>query len=587
MRKYILLALVALLSGFQMMNAVPAYPGKYTVIQPDGTSLVLQKHGDEWGHWITDASGRMVRMGEDGFYRVVSDADADAVFQQASARRAARRNIQQAAWTSLMAPKGQRHFLVILVEFKDKSFKEDDPNQAFTNMMNEPGYSVNGGTGSARDFYYDNSHGQFEPIFDVYGPVMLKEKYSYYGKNDGSGNDAHAEEALVEGCKGLDDQIDFSRYDSDGDGKVDLVFMYYAGYGEADSSDSNSIWPHQWELSGAGVNLVQDGVQINSYACSNELVGYGTLSGKMVGIGTACHEFGHAMGLPDFYDTDYENNGEAGALYGYSTMCEGAYNNNGRTPPYFNFEERILLGWLTDSDYREFEKSGDYTIPPIDENVAYRTFTDMDGEYFIYENRTKTGWDRYIPAAGMIVYHVDKSSRSVRVSYGGNTTAYNLWKNWRRTNSINANGSHPCFYIVPAANQASLYCYSGWQIPFPNGNINTYVPKSWNGVEGFVSFSKIAYSGGMVTLHAKVFTGELDYVTIADAGPYKAGDRFNFGLVYNEEDVEAPAAVKWYFDDEPVQADSVTLTAGIHTVEAKLTYPDGSSEVIQLIVEAE
>lgn len=585
--KHIILALAALFLGFQVMNAVPAHPGKFTVTQPDGTRLELRRVGDEWGHWLIDAAGRMVRQDEDGFYRIVTDAEAAAIRQQASARRASRRSAQeQARHTTRVGRKameGRQHFLVILVEFSDLSFKGDDPNQAFTALMNEPGYSVNGGTGSARDFYYDNSHGVFDPVFDVYGPVRLSEKYSYYGRNVGQ-NDAHAEEAVAKGCEGLDDEIDFSLYDNDGDGKADLVFMYYAGYGEADYSDSRTIWPHQWELTSAGIDLVLDGVRIDSYACSNELVGYGALAGKLTGIGTACHEFGHAVGLPDFYDTDYAANGEAGALYSYSTMCDGSYNNEGRTPPYFNFEERMLLGWVSESDYLEFGKSGRYTIPPVDENVAYRTFTDMDGEYFVYENRTKTGWDKYIPAEGMVVYHVDKSSRRVRTDFG-TMTAHDLWAGWKDTNSINENGSHPCFYIVPASNQTSLKISNERGIPFPNGNVDSYVPMSWNGVEGDVTFSRIAFSDGLVTLQARVYTSDLDHATIADPGSYKAGDRFSFGLVYNEDGVAAPAAVAWYFDDEPVLADSVTLTAGAHTVEAVLTLADGSREVVTLEIE--
>ena len=581
MRKHILAALVALLAGFQMMNAIPARPGRFTVTQPDGSRLVLERHGDEWGHWLTDVSGKMVRREADGFYRILSEADATSVREAALQRRAARRNMQAAARSVKgRGVFGQKHFLVILVEFKDLSFTVENPNEAFSNMMNKPGYSVNGGTGSARDFYYDNSHGVFEPIFDVYGPVKLDTTKVYYGGNDWSGNDKNPEKAVAQGCQALDDQIDFSQYDNDGDGKVDLVFMYYAGYGEADSYDSDAIWPHQWELSSAGIQLVLDGVTVDSYACSNERVGYGELQGMLDGIGTACHEFGHAMGLPDFYDTDYQTNGEAGALYSYSTMCGGAYNNEGRTPPYFNFEERMLLGWVDETDYLTFDWTGDYSIAPINENVAYRTFTDMDGEYFVYENRTKTGWDLYLPGAGMVVYHVDKSSRSVRIGWG-TSTAQNLWENWHESNSINENGSHPCFYIVPADNQSSLNYSHEERIPFPYGTVNSYVPKSWNGVDGLVSFSRIVYTGGQVSFHAKVNTGELDYPTIADAGEYTAGSRFTFALEQSE-DVETPTSVAWYYDDEPAGADSVTLTAGLHTVEAILTYADGRRTVLSL-----
>ena len=587
MGKRLFLALTVLFAGMLLLNAVPARPGKMVYVQPDGSKIVIERHGDEFGHWTTDAAGRVVKKDRDGFFRPVSDdASVSAVRLNAAARRRAARNARaaSAAATGSHVAIGKKHFLVILVEFKDLTFStSEDPKAAFTALLNEQGYSVNGGTGSARDFYYDNSHGLFEPVFDVYGPVQMDTTKAYYGANNRWGDDLRAEQAVISGCEKLDDEIDFTRYDNDGDGQVDLVFMYYAGYGEADSSDDDAIWPHQWELSNAGYSLSLDGKVIDHYACSNEVVGYGPLRGKMCGIGTACHEFGHAMGLPDMYDTDYEDNGEAGGLYSYSTMCGGSYNNEGRTPPYFNFEERIYLGWLEEKDYLEFGKTGAYEIPSIDGNVAYRTFTDMDGEYFIYENRTKTGWDRYLPGEGLVVYHADKSSRQVSTNYGS-STAHDLWYHWEDLNSINENGSHPCFYIIPAASQGSLNYSWEDRIPFPYQNVNTYTPKSWNKVAGGITFSEIAFSGGRLTLKATVPSDDLDYVTIASAGSYRAGDRFPFALRTSDNATD-PESVVWYFDDEPVQADSVTLTAGMHVVDAHLTLADGSRQVLTLEIE--
>ena len=602
MRKYILLVILSFLCGWQLAHAVPAYPGRITVTQPDGTKVVLSRHGDEWGHYLTDASGRMVRRDADGFYRAVPVAEEASVRNGASARRAQRR-MAQAARSQGPVALGQKHFLVILVAFSDLPFAQDDANLAFTNLLNQEGYSVNGGTGSARDYFYENSHGAFEPVFDVYGPFTLPENKVYYGGNDASGNDRHPVQALVEGCRGLDEDIDFTQYDHDGDGVVDLVFMYYAGYGEADSSDEDAIWPHQWSLSETSTRLTLDGMEIDSYACSNELVGYGSNMGGLCGIGTACHEFSHALGLPDFYDTDYnQSNGFAAALYAYSVMCNGSYNNEGRTPPYFNTEERILLGWLEpDEVIRDFEESGPVTLPPVRNDIAYRTLTDMEGEYFLYECRDRSGWDRYIPSPGLIVYHVDRSSRLVHI-VGGDYPAVSLWNNWRGFNSINENGSHPCFYIVPAADQNNLrfaYQYSSVyhtyvfmetlaaQIPFPGvKDVTSYTARSWNGVDSEVFLTDIAYSGGLVTFTANVPSNGWEEVnTIADAGSYRAGDRFTFALV--EADERHPASIVWYYDDEPAGADSVTLTAGLHTVEARLTYADGSSEVLTLEITVE
>ena len=587
--KRLVLALAALLAFSPMMDAIPAKRGEILFTQPDGTKIALFRHGDEFGHWLTDAQGNVMKKRADGYYRIVDPKEGLSIRSKA-ARRSAASQMMRAAKAGEHIALGRKHFLVILVEFNDKEFIESDPNAEFGNLLNEHGYSVNGGTGSARDFYYDNSHGIFEPIFDVFGPVKLNHEYAYYGGNDENGNDKRPEQALIDGCKGLDDRIDFTQYDNNGDGKVDMVFMYYAGYGEADSSDDDAIWPHQWELTSAGKTLILDGVAIDSYACSNEL----NSRNIMGGIGTVCHEFGHAMGLPDMYDTDGEDGGSAQGLYDFSLMCGGCYNNDSRTPPYLNIEERILLGWLDDSAYLEFEKSGIYTIPPVDGNVAYRTFTDMDGEYFIYENRSKTGWDTYLPAFGMLAYHVDKSNRVVY--YG--VTAQELWEHWEWYNALNCNGKHPCFYVVPAKDPTNLSFgqkyYTGYgyyfdssnykYLPFPGG-ATAYTPESWNGVAGDISFEDISFKNNLVTLSALVPSDDLDFCVIADAGPYKAGDRFVFELV--EPENVHPESVAWYFDDEPVSADSVTLTAGDHVVEARLTFAGGRTERVTLEITAE
>lgn len=604
MRKHILFTLMALLSASPLTNAIPARPGRLVHTQPDGTKIDIRRHGDEFAHWTTDAAGRLVELSQDGYYRPVTGITVDEIQRKGASRRAlARRGrsrvVTRAGGDTPIAI-GQKHFLVILVEFKNKAFSTSaDPNAAFTALLNESGYSVNGGTGSARDYYYDNSGGLFEPVFDVYGPVRLENNYSYYGANDKWGNDLRAEDALIQGCEGLDAEIDFSRYDNDGDGKVDLVFMYYAGYGEADSSDSNTIWPHQYEVSSAGKSLRLDEVDIDSYACTNEVEGMGTYMGMMCGIGTACHEFGHAMGLPDFYDTDYRTNGQAAGLFFFSTMDSGAYNQEGRTPPFFNIEERIILGWLKEEDaILSFPESGRYSIPPVQENLAYRTPTDQNGEYFLYECRGSEGWDAGLSAHGLVVYHVDKSDRKVTLS-GDSVAAHELWDDWALYNAINENGSHPCFYVVPSADQENLlfghYLYEGnyyfdeaysERIPFPGLDpVTRFIPVSWNRVNGSVSFRDIAFDGGEVSLYAQVPSGNLDYATITDEGSYRAGDRFSFALTI-PNGRETPASVVWYYDDEPVSADSVTLTAGDHTVEAILTFAGGRSEILTLEISA-
>ena len=215
MKRYILIAILLVLA--QSAFAVPASRKPYRYTQPDGTVLTLTNHGDEFFHWTTDASGRTLEMDADGFYRPVSA-------QQLARRRAAGMARRQQAdrrrhHRISSANTGERRFLVILVEFNKLSFKTSNPQTAFSNQMNQVGYSDGGATGSVRDYYVDNSMGKFTPVFDVYGPVQVSNTYDYYGKDVGGveGNDYAPEVAFAEACKKLDGQIDFSKYDV-GDG---------------------------------------------------------------------------------------------------------------------------------------------------------------------------------------------------------------------------------------------------------------------------------------------------------------------------------------------------------------------------------
>lgn len=603
--KRILLGFVLLLVALSM-SAIPARPGPIRVTQPDGSVITIYRHGDEFGHWITDAQGRVVRKGADGFYRLVTGMTAETARRQASVRRQALRRDHHFHAPSAPIALDKKHFLVVLVAFSDLDFATADPNAAFTNLLNQQGYSANGGKGSARDFYYENSKGKFEPVFDVYGPVKLTHDKAYYGGNDSSGDDLRPEQAIAEACEALDGEIDFTKYDNDNDGTVDLVFMYYAGNGEADSDDEDAIWPHQWAISSTGSDLTLDGKTIDNYACSNELEGMGAYAGKMCGIGTACHEFGHAMGLPDFYDSDYDTNGIAAGPFDFSLMAGGAYNGEGRVPPYLGIEERILLGWIDGSVLQEIPGSGEYTLPPVQENKAFKTRTDMDGEYFVYECRGESGWDSALPAHGLLVYHVDKSARKVRTEDYGQITAAELWSDWDQTNSINENGSHPCYYVVAAVDPDNLKYgyrylsdygasyfdpdYEGLaaNIPFPGaGKVTAYTAMSWNGAASDVSLSNIAYTGGQVTFTAKLPSAGLDYYSIQNpgGGVYPAGGSFTLAL--DAPEGSSYSEVKWYFDDKAVSGTSVSLTAGSHTVEAEISLSGGKKQVVTLEIKVQ
>lgn len=505
MKKYIIAAILIILA--QAAWAAPAKPGKRTYTQPDGTTIVIQLHGDEFFHWVTDESGQVVEMDENGYYRPATLPSE----VELSARKAIRSQAQDDRLRRSLAANrsntGTRKFMVILVEFDDLEFEVQNPRETFTRLLNEEGFSDGGATGSVRDYYFDNSGGAFIPSFDVFGPVKVSQSYKYYGTDKTPTNPRYssyasepAAEALWEGIQQVvaeeGNEHIFDDYDSDGDGYVDAVVMYYAGFNEAEGAPSNTIWPHEWTLSawdtlfGSEYGSTQIGnVKFNTYSCTSEL--QGTSGVTLCGIGTACHEFGHAMGLPDFYDT-YTSDDDAGGLYCYSTMCSGNYNNNAHTPPYLNAEERMILGWL--DGLTMMPSSGAVTIPSIATNFAYKTNSDEADEYFVYECRPGTGWDAPLQA-GMIVYHVDKSSKHSVLSY----TAKSIWN----TNYINGSGSHPCFYIIPAADQTSLnYPSAAYDfqnkvgyLPFPGlSGEKTYTPVAWSGETMDYKFTGIAFN---------------------------------------------------------------------------------------------
>ncbi len=297
---------------------------------------------------------------------------------------------------------GQKKGLVILAEFPDKKFKDGHDQQKYYNILNTSGYSTNEGfDGSVADYFREQSGGLFELRFDVVGPYTTEHEYAYYGKNDISGDDLHPEEMIMEMCRAADAEVDFSDYDWNGNHMVDEVFVVYAGKGEADGGVANTIWPHMWSLAEANKLLILDKTVIDIYACANELKGTGSIDG----IGTFCHEFSHCLGLPDFYDLNYS--GLSGMGY-FDVMDQGCYAGDGFCPIGYTAYEKMACGWqdpielssedMTIDSLKPMSRHGDFYII---RNDAY------DNEYYLIENRQREGWDKYMPAKGLMISHVD------------------------------------------------------------------------------------------------------------------------------------------------------------------------------------
>jgi len=296
--------LTGLLFASINLHAIPASPYPIKITQPDGTEITIRLHGDEYFKYKTTLDGYALIDDANGFLTYAQqDASGNLITTNVKANEIANRNASELEFIKQLTPnisfakqssiqraqraaaiaftsssqkvyplKGTPKSLVILVNFSDKSFVTNTPGTAFTNLLNQTGYSANGGTGSARDYFNDNSMGNFNPQFDVVGPYNLSNPMSYYGGNDTSGSDKNPRKMVIDAC-GLASAagVDFSQYDTDGDGIVDNIFIYYAGYNEAEGGPANTVWPHRWTL--ANYSTKFNGKIIFDYACTSELRG--------------------------------------------------------------------------------------------------------------------------------------------------------------------------------------------------------------------------------------------------------------------------------------------------------------------------
>lgn len=414
MKRISILALVC--AVVSMVWAVPARKTGVTVTQPDGSQIIVYQHGDEHFHWKTNEKGEWLKLGEDGFYRVT---EALSMEQIEAKRMASSKRAALAAYPLNVAPRG----LVILVNFSDVAFEtekaEMDSMLIGENYTRNYSYSYKGKTysvnskGSARQYFQDASYGQYNPQFDVIGPVTVSNNVSYYGKNDSYGNDMYADKMVSEACKLADTEfdVDFTKYDNNDDGNVDFVFVIYAGYGEADGGASTTIWPHSWNLLSAGTQCKVDGKTVDLYACGNELDFY---SKKHTGIGTFCHEFSHVLGLPDLYVT---NSATHTTMNEWDIMDYGPYNNEGNTPPAYSAYERFFMGWLQprlivdpeNVKLKDLKTSNEALL--ISTNDQHNLIgNDPDPTtFYLVENRQQTGWDAHLPGHGMMLTKIQYS----------------------------------------------------------------------------------------------------------------------------------------------------------------------------------
>jgi len=487
MKKVILTLMMLVCCGIAAV-AMPAKPGWHTIKQSDGTVLRVQAVGNAFNHALLTSDGLAVARGLDGDYYYTSSVTG---LTAVRAHEASNRSATEAAFVnaqrSSLVPidrsyqrypqrgvkfgvggsnaesgvpaMGSRRIPIILVEYQDKKF--NNTREEIINAMLT-------GNESVGQYFRDQSNGLYEPEFDVYGIYTLSQDRSYYGANS-NGSDKGLGSMVTEACEMASaDGVSFSPYDTDGDDYCDVVIVIYAGVGEAQASTTypESIWPCNWNLASAsyygyggnGAFRPQSSDPVvNTFAVFNELHGSNDNGKTIDGIGTFTHEFGHCLGLPDFYDT---GNGNHYGMGDWDIMCMGCYNNDGFTPPGYTAYEKVFMGWI---DYITPRPGTYYTLPVFNQkqqstDKAVCIVSDLNAnEFFVLENRRKQGWDRYMPGEGILITHVTYNA--------------DRWYN----NTVN-NEDIQLMTVVPADNALSYYNENAdlW----PNGSKNAFTDSS-------------------------------------------------------------------------------------------------------------
>jgi len=419
--KHFLLSLL-IISSFARLFAVPAYPYPIVFTQPNGEQVTVIMQGDEFVKFAQTIDGYTLLYNNEGYFcyaqkNIYGDIEPSSYYAEEVSKRGAevitilsntpkelrfsnnqistyqqvRNMVETESKGSRGNTTGVRKLLTILMGYPDKPFVKTQED--FHNLFNQVKYTEYGATGSVRDFFFESSYNKLDVQTTVVGPFTAKKNWAYYGESFWNARELATEAVYAAAGFG----VNFSEFAYNGE--VPSFYMIFAGNGQEAGGGANCIWSHAWSIDPVFLN----GVWISSYACSPEHRGGGGT--EITRIGVICHEFGHSLGAPDYYDTDYGDGGQYDGTGSWDLQAGGSWNDNGRTPAPPNPRSKInTYGWATAITLNSAQT---VTIPSarIYDNAYFRINTQTPNEYFILENKIRGGFDDYIPGTNMLIYH--------------------------------------------------------------------------------------------------------------------------------------------------------------------------------------
>ncbi len=436
--KKCLFVLLLVVTNLLILKADPLHLDSICIIQPSGDTLWSRLQGDEFYHWRSTVDGHVImRDSNHCFYyaQIVSDtilqpsaiiahnvedrtpleleylnlfsgSVKDFIFSEIQKAHMIEQSdttlIPHAQYVASNTQKqpviGTRKVLTILVEFEDRPFSLEKAE--FDSLMNQRSDVVGLNYGSVRQYYQENSYGQLTIESTVIGPIEVSDSYTTYQRETGE-KATNVRRLVRRAIKQAKDMVDFSTLDGDNDGHVDCVHIVYAGSRYMNSSADIFIWPHKGEVS-------FDGTSARDYIITPEL----NRNGAIAPMGTICHELGHILGAPDFYDSKHLLH----PMGKYDVMDEGHENGqniyggvdqeHGYCPAHHNpYTKCYIFKWDTPTLIHPYHRTYLLSSSTKNKGHIYRINTKTPGEYFLVENRTREGFNGDIPNGGLLIYH--------------------------------------------------------------------------------------------------------------------------------------------------------------------------------------
>ncbi len=359
------------------------------------------------------------------------------------------------------------------------------------------------GSVSLSEYYAEISGGVFAMTGQVSDWALLPNPAIYY-EPVGEDRYGKAGEFLRDALLAADGAIDFGDYDNDGpdgvpnsgddDGFVDVAAFIYAS--EAKSCGGPGIWPHRWVYEAwwpaafTTDDASQNGgfVQVSDYIIQSGLACFG---GGIMASGTIAHEMGHALDLPDLYDTDSDDGTDSEGIGDWGLMGSGGHNEQ-VSPAHMSAWSKDFLGWVDVTTIVANQNSVQLQAVQSARTVL-RVDVPSKNEYFLLSNRQRVGSDSFLHEPGLLVWHVDQDV----IDAGSPLNRVNTDANHKGVDVEEADGTADLDDSVNRGDPGD---------PFPGSTGNTMFnlasnpdSRDYAGLPSGLALENITHSGGLVT----------------------------------------------------------------------------------------